>query len=65
VTVIRLRDAAGGSPGATAGKRELETWAGHIADLRREAKSVYVYFNNDAGGHALKDADRLRELLQA
>jgi uncharacterized protein YecE (DUF72 family) len=44
--------------------RELETWAGHINDFRRQGAEVYVYFNNDTGGHALRDAARLRAMLQ-
>jgi uncharacterized protein YecE (DUF72 family) len=30
----------------------------------REGRDVYVYFNNDTRGHAVKDARRLAELLQ-
>jgi uncharacterized protein YecE (DUF72 family) len=26
-------------------------------------KPVFLYFNNDGGGNAVRDADRLKELL--
>jgi uncharacterized protein YecE (DUF72 family) len=31
--------------------------------LRNSGKQVYAYFNNDWGGFALRDANKLRELL--
>ena len=43
---------------------EIATWAGHIRGLRRDgAGHVFVYFNNDTGGHAIEDARRLRKAL--
>jgi len=43
---------------------ELRTWAGHIETFRRRRADVYVYFNNDTDGHAIRDAKRLRSLLR-
>lgn len=46
---------------------ELGTWAGHIEAWRSSrsdggaARDVYVYFDNDIGGHAPVDAARLAE----
>lgn len=40
---------------------ELSEWAANIASL--EAKRVFVYFNNDAGGHAVDNALFLRHLV--
>jgi uncharacterized protein YecE (DUF72 family) len=42
---------------------ELDTWASRIADWSsgRQARDVYVYFDNDALGHAPHDARRLAE----
>jgi uncharacterized protein YecE (DUF72 family) len=37
--------------------RRARAWA-------REGLDVYVYFNNDVGGHAVRDASRLVTLLQ-
>jgi uncharacterized protein YecE (DUF72 family) len=42
---------------------ELMSWAGQIRALRSAGKEVYVYFNNDWGGYAIRDAMKLRELL--
>ena len=40
----------------------LEAWAEWCVNRRREGMMVYAYFNNDVGGHAPRDALRLREL---
>jgi len=42
----------------------LERWAEWIAGKAREGQPVYAYFNNDVGGHAPKDAARLRDKIQ-
>jgi len=44
---------------------ELADWAKKLAQLAETAETVYVYFNNDAGGYALDNARTLRRLLQA
>lgn len=41
----------------------LQPWAEWIAEVHRQGRDVYVYFNNDIGGHAITDAERLRGLL--
>ena len=38
----------------------IERWAERIAGWRAEGRPVWAYFNNDVGGHAVRDADRLR-----
>ncbi|HEV8177724.1 MAG TPA: DUF72 domain-containing protein [Gemmatimonadales bacterium] len=42
---------------------ELVSWAAQIHALRTAGKEVYVYFNNDWGGFAIRDAVKVRELL--
>jgi len=42
--------------------RELESWAENIKKLK--ISTVYVYFNNDAGGFAVPNAQMLRGLLE-
>jgi uncharacterized protein YecE (DUF72 family) len=42
---------------------QLEWWAGRIQGLARAGKDCYVYFNNDRGGHAPRDARTLLDLL--
>jgi uncharacterized protein YecE (DUF72 family) len=34
-----------------------------VRALRQTGKEVYVYFNNDREGHAVRDAERMRLLL--
>jgi len=41
---------------------QLEWWAEQIAGWLSDA-DVYVYFNNDSHGFALKNARRLREMV--
>jgi uncharacterized protein YecE (DUF72 family) len=41
----------------------LDDWAIWLAARVRERRSVFAYFNNDVGGHAPRDALRLREKL--
>ena len=40
----------------------LARWAEWIAEATRNRTPAYIYFNNDIGGHAPRDAIRLREL---
>jgi uncharacterized protein YecE (DUF72 family) len=42
----------------------LATWADWLVERRREGLDVFAYFNNDTGGHAPRDAVRLRALVQ-
>jgi uncharacterized protein YecE (DUF72 family) len=44
--------------------RRLADWADWLAERARERRDVFAYFNNDVGGHAPRDAVRLRERLQ-
>jgi uncharacterized protein YecE (DUF72 family) len=43
---------------------ELRRWANRIAQWDREGRDVWVYFNNDLGGHAVRNALTLQELLR-
>jgi len=42
---------------------ELEQWAGRIKGFLKRGLEVYVYFNNDAYGYALQNAEKLEQLL--
>ena len=42
----------------------LDDWAGWLFEHAGEGFDVFVYFNNDAGGHAPCDAVRLRQRMQ-
>jgi uncharacterized protein YecE (DUF72 family) len=42
---------------------ELQLWADRIQGFLQDQMDVYVYFNNDPGGHAIYDGRHLSELL--
>jgi uncharacterized protein YecE (DUF72 family) len=44
-------------------RARLKKWAGWIQQHASAGHDVYVYFNNDIEGHAVKDALLLRELV--
>ena len=43
--------------------QRLRAWADRIAAWTGEGLTVWAYFNNDIGGHAVRDADRLRAMV--
>ena len=43
--------------------RRLDDWAAWLAERARSGLDVFAYFNNDSGGHAPRDAVRLRSLI--
>ncbi len=45
------------------GEEGLRPWSARLRALTRAGKDVYVYFNNDLGGHAVEDAILLRRML--
>ena len=47
------------------GERALRPWVDRIVDWRHAGLDVFVYFNNDMEGHAVRDAGTLKELLAA
>jgi uncharacterized protein YecE (DUF72 family) len=46
-------------------RRLLKDWAEWCAVRARAGMPIYAYFNNDAGGHAPRDAASLREAIEA
>jgi uncharacterized protein YecE (DUF72 family) len=45
------------------GDAALDEWAEWLAGRAREGRPIYAYFNNDTGGHAPRDAVRLRDRI--
>ena len=43
---------------------ELDNWAKNIVGLFKDLETVYVYFNNDVAGYALKNAVILGDYLK-
>jgi uncharacterized protein YecE (DUF72 family) len=60
-TYIRMHRGQESGGGFT--RKELAAWAGQIRALRRAGKEVYIYFNNDWEGYAVRNAAVLQELL--
>lgn len=44
--------------------QRLRAWADRIAEWADSGLTVWAYFNNDIGGHAIRDAARLREMVR-
>jgi len=42
---------------------ELSDWAKKIAELGKNLRAVYIYFNNDAGAYAIRNAKTLEMFL--
>lgn len=49
--------------GGSYGEDDLRWWADRTREWEAQGREVFVYFNNDGGGNAVRNADRLRELL--
>jgi uncharacterized protein YecE (DUF72 family) len=45
------------------GERELRAWARELEHCLETGRAVFAYFNNDAGGNAVRDAQELRRLV--
>jgi uncharacterized protein YecE (DUF72 family) len=59
---VRFHGSGARYGGAYAADR-LEPWAAWLGDQAAAGVPGYVYFNNDLGGHASRDAQTLRRLL--
>jgi uncharacterized protein YecE (DUF72 family) len=44
---------------------DLEWWAQRVGEWTGSGRDVFFYFNNDAYGHAVRNAERLRALVGA
>jgi uncharacterized protein YecE (DUF72 family) len=49
--------------GGSYGEDDLRWWADRTREWEAQGREVFAYFNNDGGGNAVRNADRLRELL--
>lgn len=59
-TYIRMHQ---GQWGIGYSQEELDAWAEQIQAFRQQGLEVYVYFNNDAEGYAIRNAQMLTDLL--
>jgi len=60
---VYIRMHAGDGPGGGFTPEQLQWWAGRLRALGKAGKDRFVYFNNDAGGHAPRNARTLLDLL--
>ena len=49
--------------GGSYGDDDLRWWADRVREWAGAGKDVYLYFNNDGGGNAVRNADTLRWML--
>ena len=63
VVYVRFHGVSGHYTGGYPDER-LREWAQWLNAQRASGAPVYVYFNNDVGGHAPRDAIRLRRFLE-
>jgi uncharacterized protein YecE (DUF72 family) len=54
---------AGARYGGRYSPQKLTGWADRVAEWSGQGWPVWAYFNNDVGGHAVRDAERLRSLV--
>jgi uncharacterized protein YecE (DUF72 family) len=45
--------------------KTLQVWAERLNTWHSDHPDIFVYFNNDVGGYALKNARTLKRLVQA
>jgi uncharacterized protein YecE (DUF72 family) len=60
-TYVRMHRGQKPAGGFTA--KELQSWAAQVRALKAAGKDVYVYFNNDWEGFAVRDAASLQAML--
>jgi len=49
--------------GGSYANADLQWWASRINEWKNQNKEVYVYFNNDGGGNAIRNAIALKKMV--
>jgi uncharacterized protein YecE (DUF72 family) len=62
-TYVRFHGPGGAKYIGSYSHKELEQWAHRIRSWRSNLSAIYVYFNNDVAGWAIKNAMELKVLL--
>lgn len=60
---VRFHGRGDGKYGGSYPSKALREWAERLRKLEAEGREVHAYFNNDAEGHAVRNARELIELL--
>jgi uncharacterized protein YecE (DUF72 family) len=59
---VRFHGSTGRYQGSYSGQK-LSAWADRLVEWADAGRPGYVYFNNDLAGHAVRDAQRLRDMI--
>lgn len=51
--------------GGSYAEQDLQWWAARLREWQHAGRDVYVYFNNDGGGNAVRNALRLKQIVAA
>ena len=51
--------------GGSYSEDDLRWWADRIREWKSSGRDVFVYFNNDGCGYAVRNAERLKELMES
>jgi uncharacterized protein YecE (DUF72 family) len=62
-TYVRFHGPGSAKYSGSYSDRELQEWAGRINEWRKRLSAVYVYFNNDVGGCAVRNAAHLKRMV--
>jgi uncharacterized protein YecE (DUF72 family) len=60
---IRRHGTASGPYAGSYSEEQLARDADRMSGWVKQGKSAYIYFNNDIGGHAFWNAERLRNMI--
>jgi uncharacterized protein YecE (DUF72 family) len=60
---VRFHGPDGGYQGSYSGQM-LSGWSDRLVEWAGAGLPAYVYFNNDQAGHAVRDAQRLRDMIE-
>ncbi|HKZ03267.1 MAG TPA: DUF72 domain-containing protein [Pyrinomonadaceae bacterium] len=64
-TYVRFHGPGNAKYSGSYSKQDLKKWARRIERWSQSLSAIYVYFNNDVGGWAVKNAAELRKLIHA
>jgi uncharacterized protein YecE (DUF72 family) len=62
-TYLRFHGPSSAKYSGSYSDRELQKWAGQINEWRKRLSDIYVYFNNDVGGWAVRNATDLKRMV--
>jgi uncharacterized protein YecE (DUF72 family) len=61
-TYVRLHGPNGAYQGSYS-RAALKSWSARLREWRKRLRAVYIYFDNDQEGYAVKNALELRKIM--